>query len=205
MVGATSHEELLATGIAFDVASPFRVLVTALVAGADFLIPWTPSPLAWLTVGAIATTLISLVVRRPLRMVAAEAWLVPVVLLVGGLVDTRALHVVPVPNPLDGYARGSRAAPDGGASSRPAFDQLRKASEPGHAPTLAERRQGGDDPLELCGGGPRQVSREPQHTAVGAIGTDGVVVVEPPRSDGRVPGVAAVIADPVDGHRCGRR
>jgi signal transduction histidine kinase len=84
----------------------FRVLVTAVVAGADFLIPWHPSPLAWLTVGAIAATLISLVVRRPLRMVAVEAWLVPVVLLIGGLVDTRA-HVVPVPNPLDGYALGT--------------------------------------------------------------------------------------------------
>jgi signal transduction histidine kinase len=85
----------------------FRVLVTAVIAGADFLIPWRPSPLAWLTVGAIAATLISLVVRRPLRMVAVEAWLVPVVLLVGGLVDTRALHAVPVPNPLDGYALGT--------------------------------------------------------------------------------------------------
>lgn len=85
----------------------FRALLTILIAGADFLVPWTPSPLAWLTVLASVLTVVGLLLRRPLRMVAVEAWLLPVLLLVGGIVDTRVLHVVPVPNPLDGYAIGT--------------------------------------------------------------------------------------------------
>jgi signal transduction histidine kinase len=85
----------------------FRALLTIVIAGADFLIPWTPSPLAWLTVLVSVLTIASLLARRPLRMIAVEAWLLPVLLLAGGIVDTRVLHLVPQPNPLDGYAIGT--------------------------------------------------------------------------------------------------
>ncbi len=85
----------------------FRALLTIVIAGADFLVPWSSSPLAWLTVAVSALAVISLCVRHPLRMVAVEASLLPLLLLVGGVVDTRVLHHVPLPNPLDGYAIGT--------------------------------------------------------------------------------------------------